>query len=102
MTGRGRAAVLAVLFGIAAWSSTPLDAQSAEKIGEWPTDGVDLASRRYAPLDQITAAKFGKLELAWRFKTESLGPRPEYNFQGTPLMVNGVVYSTGGARRAVV
>ena len=42
------------------------------------------------------------LKLAWRFKTDNLGPRPEYNLEGTPLMVNGVVYTTAGSRRDVV
>src|SRR5215831_20428011 len=77
--------------------------QSAKPKGaEWPTYGGDLASTRYSPLDQITADNFNKLEVAWRFKTDALGPRPEFNFQSTPLMVDGVVYSTGGTRRAVV
>ncbi len=35
-------------------------------------------------------------------RPSSLGPRPEYKFESTPLMVNGVVYSTAGTRRAVV
>ena len=30
------------------------------------------------------------------------GPRPETNLQSTPLMVNGVLYSTAGSRRAVI
>ena len=72
------------------------------KGAEWPTYGGTLASTRYSPLDQITKDNFNKLEVAWRFKTDALGPRPEFNFQGTPLMVDGIVYSTGGSRRAVV
>ena len=40
--------------------------------------------------------------MAWRFKTDSLGPRPEFKFESTPLMVHGVLYTTGGSRRAVV
>src|SRR5438477_9598751 len=77
-------------------------AQSGAKNGEWPTYGGDLAHTRYAALDQITASNFSKLEIAWRFKTDSLGPRPEYQFESTPLMVKGIVYSTAGTRRAVV
>jgi glucose dehydrogenase len=69
---------------------------------EWRTYGADLASTRYAPLDQITRDNFGKLEVAWRFRTDNLGPRPEFNFQSTPLMVGGVLYTTAGSRRAVV
>ena len=45
---------------------------------------------------------FNNLEIAWRFKTENLGPSPEFKFESTPLMVNGVLYSTAGTRRAVV
>jgi quinoprotein glucose dehydrogenase len=59
-------------------------------------------STRYAPLDQINRVISGQLEVAWRFKTDAFGPRPEINFEGTPLMVGGVIYSTVGTRRAVV
>jgi quinoprotein glucose dehydrogenase len=80
--------------------SAPAAAPAAR--GEWRTYGSDLASTRYSSLDQINAANFSKLEVAWRFRTDNLGPRPEFNFQGTPLMVGGVVYTTAGSRRAVV
>jgi quinoprotein glucose dehydrogenase len=70
--------------------------------GEWPTYGGDLGHTRYAPLEQIDASNFNRLEIAWRFKTDSLGPNREFNFQSTPLMVDGVIYSTAGSRRAVV
>jgi quinoprotein glucose dehydrogenase len=70
--------------------------------GDWPTYGGDLASTRYSPLDQINVANFATLEVAFRFRTESLGPRPEFNYQTTPLMVNGVLYLTAGSRRAAV
>jgi len=79
----------------------PTGGQSGAKKGEWTTYGADLGNTRYSPLDQVSGDNFNKLELAWRFKTESLGPRPEYQFESTPLMVNGVVYSTAGTRRAV-
>ena len=76
--------------------------QTGAPRGEWPTYGGDLGHTRYAPLDQISAANFNDLEVAWRFKTDNLGPRPEFNLQSTPLMVRGRLYSTGGTRRAVV
>jgi quinoprotein glucose dehydrogenase len=79
-----------------------VSAQSAAGGTEWPTYGGDLANTRYRPLDQINASNFNKLEIAWRFKTENLGPRPEFKLEGTPLMVNGVVYTTAGSRRTVV
>src|SRR5688572_930517 len=83
-------------------ATLPLAGQTGTKNGEWTTYGADLGNTRYAPLDQVDASNFSKLEVAWRFKTESLGPRPEYQFESTPLMVKGVVYSTAGTRRAVV
>jgi quinoprotein glucose dehydrogenase len=77
-------------------------AQSFANGTEWPTYGADLANTRYRPLDQINASNFDKLQIAWRFKTDSLGPRPEYKLEGTPLMAKGVLYTTAGSRRAVV
>ena len=69
---------------------------------EWTTYGGDLASTRYSPADQIDASNFGDLEIAWRLTTHNFGPTPEYNFQSTPLMVGGVIYTTAGTRRAVL
>jgi quinoprotein glucose dehydrogenase len=92
-----KAGALFALFALAASSQS-----QRFKDSEWPTYGADLAATRYRPLDQINASNFSKLEVAWRFKTDSLGNRPEYKLEGTPLMVNGVVYTTGGSRRAAV
>lgn len=81
----------------------PLAGQnSSTAIGEWPTYGGDLRSTRYSPLDRITADNFAALEIAWRFKTENLGPKPELQYQSTPLVVKGMLYVTAGSRRAVV
>jgi quinoprotein glucose dehydrogenase len=70
--------------------------------GDWRSYAGDLRNHHYSPLAQVTAANFNTLEVAWRFKTDSLGPRPEYKLEGTPLVVNGVLYTTAGTRRAVV
>jgi len=77
-------------------------ASNAPSAGEWKSYGGDLGSNRYAALDQINKDNFNRLEVAWRFKTDSFGARPEVNFEGTPLMAGGVVYSTVGSRRDVV
>jgi len=82
--------------------TTSLRGQSGGRNGEWRTYGSDLRQTRYSSLDQINASNFSNLEVAWRFKTDNLGPRPEFNLQTTPLMVNGVLYATGGTRRSVV
>src|SRR5215471_8765906 len=80
----------------------PAQGQQGAKNGEWPTYGGDLGSTRYSPLDQINANNFNRLEVAWRFKTDNLGPRAENNLEGTPLMVKGVLYATAGTRRSIV
>src|SRR5215510_3422419 len=94
------AGVLALVIGAATVSMR--GQAPAAKAGEWPTYGGDLASTRYSPLDQINASNFNKLQLAFRFKTDNLGPRPEFQYQATPLMVNGRLFTTAGTRRAVV
>ena len=76
--------------------------QSPSKNGEWPSYAADLAGTRYRPLDQINPSNFSELEIAWRIKTDNFGDRPEYKLEGTPLMVNNVLYATAGSRRAVI
>jgi quinoprotein glucose dehydrogenase len=77
-------------------------AQWKPKDTEWPSYNADTMGSRYRPLDQINASNFSDLEVAWRFKTDSIGNRPEFKLEGTPLMVGGVVYATAGSRRAAI
>jgi glucose dehydrogenase len=87
------------IFAVSAVSS--LAGQTPAPV-EWRSYAGDLRNHHYSPLARVTAANFNALEVAWRFKTDSLGPRPEYKLEGTPLMAHGVLYTTGGTRRAVV
>src|SRR5881397_1809270 len=82
--------------------ASSLAAQTGARNGEWKTYGGDLGNTHYSPLDQINASNFNSLQIAWRFKTDNLGAQPEFNLESTPLMGNGVLYSTAGTRRAVV
>src|SRR6516164_4916965 len=70
--------------------------------GEWSSYAGDLRNFHYSPLDQINANNFNRLEVAWRFKTDNLGNRPEYKLEATPLMIRGVLYATAGSRRAAI
>jgi quinoprotein glucose dehydrogenase len=96
-----------LLLGILALIA-PLDGQSPASgrpsimNGEWPDYSGDLRGWRYSPLDQIRASNFNQLQVAWRFKTDNLGPRAEYKLEGTPVMARGMLYTTGGTRRSVV
>ena len=97
-----------LLLGIFVAGISPLNSQSPESgkpsimNGEWPDYSGDLRGWRYSPLDQINASNFNRLQVAWRFKTDHLGPRPEYKLEGTPVMVKGMLYTTGGTRRSVI
>jgi quinoprotein glucose dehydrogenase len=98
--------LLALLVLILAFTSlsgqSPRPPLPSTQNGEWPTYSGDIKGSRYSPLDQINASNFGKLEIAWRLKTDNLGPRLEYKLEGTPLMINGMLYAVGGTRRSVV
>ena len=70
--------------------------------GDWTHYTADVRGSKYSPLDQITASNFKDLEVAWRFKTDNLGTRPEYKLEGTPLAVKGILYTTAGTRRSAI
>jgi quinoprotein glucose dehydrogenase len=77
-------------------------AQSGGTRGDWRYHGADAASSRYSPLDQINRDNVKNLRIVWRWKADNFGPTPDFNFQVTPLMVGGVLYTTAGWRRDVV
>ncbi len=91
MSGINRRNMLAAtsvlaLMGKQAWAQAPAAAPApAPKSNipdtDWSQFGGNLASQRYSPLDQINAENFNKLELAWKFNTDSLGPDARRLFQ---------------------
>src|SRR6266545_5053033 len=97
---RAVAVALTVISAVAsAYRGIPGQAPAQPAGSEWRSYAGDLRNHHYSPLAQISGANFNALEVAWRFKTDSLGPRPEFKLEGTPLMVNGVLYTTAGTRR---
>ena len=96
------AVVLSLIACSLLWGPMKATGQSGARNGEWHTYGADLGSTRYSSLDQIDRTNFSQLEVAWRFKTDNLGARPEFNFESTPLMANGVLYTTAGSHRSVI
>jgi quinoprotein glucose dehydrogenase len=94
--------IAAVVFSV---GGSGVDAQSGQTrapIVEWPTYGGNLASQRYSEADQITKDNFNTLQIAWRLKTDFLGPRPDTLYSATPLLIDRVLYTTAGTRRAAV
>jgi quinoprotein glucose dehydrogenase len=69
--------------------------------GEWRYWGADAWSSRYSPLDQINAANFNTLQIAWQFKVGDMFGEDEY-FRSTPLYANGKLISVAGGKRGVV
>jgi quinoprotein glucose dehydrogenase len=94
--------MLATASAFALLAPSLAQAQSASGETNWLHYANDLASTRYSPLDQINAGNFNKLEPAWRFSTNALGPRLDADYQSTPLVVKGRIYCTAGFRRDVV
>ncbi|HWE51002.1 MAG TPA: PQQ-binding-like beta-propeller repeat protein [Bryobacteraceae bacterium] len=110
MNGLGKVLlpVAAVATGFALWMAPQVSGQQggsgqpSTKNFEWPMYTADLNGSKYTPAAQIDGSNFNKLEVAWRFKTDSFGTRPEYKLEGTPIMVKGILYATAGTRRSVV
>src|SRR6185436_10301114 len=98
-------ALVLMLLGLV-WMKPGLSGQASgqpsTRNGDWPHYTADMKGTRYSPLDQINGSNFNQLEVAWRFKTDNLGPRPEYKLEGTPVAIKGILYTTGGTRRSVV
>lgn len=77
-------------------------AQTGAANGEWRHYGGDAGGTKYSALDQINATNVSQLQIAWRWKTDNYGPRPDSNWQVTPLMADGLLYFTAGTRRVAV
>ncbi len=99
-----------ILAAAAVWGTVSIGGQSGGSApyfpsvakGDWPAYTGDSTGARYSPQSQINAENFNKLEVAWHFKTDNLGTKPEFKLEGTPLVVKGIMYATAGTRRDIV
>jgi quinoprotein glucose dehydrogenase len=66
-------------------AQAPSAGSAVGRESDWTTYGGNLASHRYSPLDQINPDNFKDLEIAWRLRTDFLGPRPDNLYSATPL-----------------
>src|SRR5262245_58085217 len=60
--------------------------------GRWLTFSGDYSGQRHSPLKQITPETARNLTAQWTFQT---GIIPRRGFEGTPLVMDGVLYVTG-------
>jgi quinoprotein glucose dehydrogenase len=63
---------------------------------QWPHYAADQAATHYSPLEQITPANVGTLQIIWEWKPNEkilpqFGTRPGA-FQNTPLVIDNVMY----------
>jgi quinoprotein glucose dehydrogenase len=79
--------LLLVLAAFLVAAASPVRVQQGAAKGEWRFYGGDAVK---------------DLQIAWRWKAENFGPRPDFNWEVTPIMVDGVLYFTAGSRRDAV
>ncbi|GFE84075.1 hypothetical protein GCM10011487_60750 [Steroidobacter agaridevorans] len=75
-------------------------AQQGTSNGEWPHYAGDAGSTRYAPLSQIDRSNVKDLQIAWRWRSLPIGKSADTNLKATPLMVDGVLYTSTGLHQA--
>jgi quinoprotein glucose dehydrogenase len=90
------------IVGLLLCATLPLGAQTGAKNGEWRSYAAEPGSTKYSPLDQINKENARNLRIAWRFRTDNLGPRPDFNMQSVPIVIGDVMYVQAGTRRTVV
>ncbi len=80
-------------------SSARTDAElvRGNKPGEWRYWGADAWSTRYSALDQINAANFDSLQIAWQWNAGPYG-EDEY-YRTTPLYASGRLFTVATNRR---
>ncbi len=66
--------------------------------GRWLMYSGDYTGRRHSPLTQITPANVGRLAAQWAFQAENMVAGR--GFEGTPIMLDGVLYITGNNNTA--
>ena len=88
--------------GAAVLAVAPAIAQHGATNGEWRFYGGDSGTTKYSPLDQIDATNVKDLKIVWEWNARNFGKRPDFNWETTPLMIGGVLYTTVGTRRDAV
>jgi quinoprotein glucose dehydrogenase len=62
--------------------------------GDWRVTGGEPGNTRYSSLDQINRGNVAQLRLAWTYQTRDLSPDGRSEIQATPIIIDGVLYTT--------
>ena len=68
---------------------------------DWRVTGGDPGNSRYSALSQIDTANVSRLRVAWIYHTGDLAPDGHGEIQATPIVIDGVLYSTTPALAAI-
>jgi len=68
--------------------------------GDWRVAGGEPGNSRYSSLTQIDTTNVGQLRVAWTYHTGDL-PKGRGEIQATPIVVDGVLYTTTPALAVV-
>src|SRR6266478_305465 len=72
---------------------------------EWPAYGGDPGGSKYSALKQISRENVARLKPAWTFRTGDMSDgsvyAPRSAFEGTPLVIDGVMYVTTPFNRLI-
>ncbi len=68
---------------------------------DWRVTGSEPGNSRYSPLDQINTGNIAQLRVAWIYHTGDLPPSGPAEIQATPIVVDGVLYTTTPALAVV-
>jgi quinoprotein glucose dehydrogenase len=69
-------------------------ATSGPSVDDWRVTGGEPGNSRYSLLDQINRGNVAQLQVAWIYHTGDLPPNRHGEIQATPIIVNGVLYTT--------
>ena len=77
------------------------DATSRAGSGDWMVTGSDAGNTRYSSLKQITRDNVSRLRVAWTYHTGDAPPGGRSEIQATPIVIDGVLYTTTPALAAI-
>ena len=86
--------LILISLSVTAAAAVPVVAASSPTPSEWPAHGRDHAEQRFSPLDRIDNTNVASLGLGWFFEMPD-----RIGLEGTPIVVDGVMYVTGGWNR---
>ena len=96
------ATVVALAVGCrAGGTSTVAPVNTTTTPGDWPTTGGEPGNSRYSTLAQINRENVAALRVAWVYRTGDAPAGGRSEIQATPIIVDGVLYTTTPALAVV-